>query len=824
MFPIPSVKAQMNPQTTFVGERWRIGFLTDALVRLEWSDSGVFEDEATQVVLNRSFEQETPKVSYSQRGGMHVWETASIRLVFDGQSFSKEGLSAVVKNAGGGFGTTWHYGDEGHANLKGTARTLDGVDGACELGMGLISRDGWAILDDSKSNLLQSDEAACRAGCVTRPRGHSEIDIYFFSYGNRYADAIRDFYCLSGPTPLLPRWALGNWWSRYYPYSQDEYLALMDRFNAEGIPFTTAVLDMDWHITDVDPRFGSGWTGYSWNRELIPDPRAFTEALHERGLRISANVHPRDGIRAFEDAYPKAAETMGIDPASEEPVEFDLTDPSFIRAYFDMHHDLETDGVDFWWIDWQQGGVSRQKGLDPLWILNYLHYMDMVSASSEGEDQCRTLPLILSRYAGPGSHRYPVGFSGDTVVSWESLKFQPYFTSTASNIGYGWWSHDIGGHMLGLRDEELEARWYQLGVFSPINRLHSSLSPFVGKEPWNFQQPVRDIMRDALILRHRLIPYLHTMNWCAATEGAPLVTPMYWAHPDAGIAYDVHEQFMFGTQLMVAPVVTPRDTNTRQARTRMWFPRGQWFDFFTGRRYDAEMDGGLRMNVWRPLELVPVFAPAGGIVPLQKLDQNINDCGNPQALEILVFPGADGHFTLREDDGRYPGVTCEQRSGEVRTEIVYDDALGTLTIHPAEGCTDALPALRSWTVTMRGVEKPTQVSVNGESTEFAYDPDTLSVCVTIHEAEVSQELEVSFACGKRPAFAENPVENDIYQALLRCEMDALAKDDAYEMVRRLGRRALPQLRTLDRGKETGIFRSEMPASVIEMIEEILLRS
>ena len=450
--------------------------------------------------------------------------------------------------------------------------------------------------------------------------------------------------------------------------------------------------------------------------------------------------------------------------------------------------------------------------------------MDMVAASSEAEEQDRELPLILSRYAGPGSHRYPVGFSGDTVVSWESLKFQPYFTSTASNIGYGWWSHDIGGHMLGVRDEELEARWYQLGVFSPINRLHSSLSPFVGKEPWNFQQPVRDIMRDALILRHRLIPYLHTMNWRAASEGAPLVTPMYWSHPDEGIAYDVHEQFMFGTQLMVAPVVTPRDAYTRQARTRMWFPRGQWFDFFTGRRYDAEMDGGLRLNVWRPLELLPVFAPAGGIVPLQELDQKINDCGNPQALEILVFPGADGHFTLREDDGRYPGVNCEQRSGEVRTEIVYNDACGTLTIHPAKGCTDALPALRSWTVTMRGIEKPTQVSVNGEPADFTYDPDTLSARVTIHEAEVSQELEVSFAGGKRPTFAENPVENDIYQALLRCEMDALAKDDAYAMVRRLGRRALPQLRTLDRGKEAGIFRSEMPASVIEMIEEILLRS
>ena len=125
---------------------------------------------------------------------------------------------------------------------------------------------------------------------------------------------------------------------------------------------------------------------------------------------------------------------------------------------------------------------------------------------------------------------------------------------------------------------------------------------------------------------------------------------------------------------------------------------------------------------------------------------------------------------------------------------------------------------------MRGIEKPTQVSVNGEPAEFTYDPGSLSARVTIHEVELSQDLEVSFAGGQRPAFAENPVENDIYQALLRCEMDALAKDDAYAMVRRLGRRALPQLRTLDRGKEAGMFRSEMPASVIEMIEEILLRS
>src|SRR5699024_737172 len=139
--------------------------------------------------------------------------------------------------------------------------------------------------------------------------------------------------------------------------------------------------------------------------------------------------------------------------------------------------------------------------------------------------------VILSRYAGPGSHRYPIGFSGDTFITWASLKFQPYFTSTASNVGYTWWSHDIGGHYGGSRDEELAMRWIQLGVFSPINRLHSSNSMFTGKEPWNFRETIQKSMSKYLHLRHELLPYLYTMNVQTAQEFHPLVLPMYYYYP-----------------------------------------------------------------------------------------------------------------------------------------------------------------------------------------------------------------------------------------------------------------------------------------------------
>ena len=122
-------------------------------------------------------------------------------------------------------------------------------------------------------------------------------------------------------------------------------------------------------------------------------------------------------------------------------------------------------------------------------------------------------PLTFSRYAGPGSHRYPIGFSGDTIVTWESLDFQPYFTLTASNIGYGWWSHDIGGHMLGYKDDEMTVRWVQLGIYSPIMRLHSSSSEFNGKEPWRYKKEAEMVMDHMLRERHRMIPYLYTMNY-----------------------------------------------------------------------------------------------------------------------------------------------------------------------------------------------------------------------------------------------------------------------------------------------------------------------
>lgn len=660
------------------GEHWRITPITPRLVRLEWSPSGRFEDRPSVFALHRELRDETARVARTATG-VRV-ESDGYVLDYDGGPFSANGLSLAVKGGVSNYHSVWRYQQDlslpGHRtsrrqgrptrsmdmNLGGATRTLDEADGAVDLDPGVNSVFGYAELDDSGSMVF--DEAG---QLVARDAEPGAIDLYVFAGGHDHIGAVRDLFALSGPQPLLPRFALGNWWSRYHRYDEDGYLALMDRFAQEQLPFSVAVIDMDWHLTDVDPKYGSGWTGYTWDPELFPDPARFQAALHERGMAVTLNVHPADGVRAFEELYPQVAEAMGRE-ADGTAVDFDVTDPVFLRAYFEvLHRGLEKQGTDFWWIDWQSGPYSKVAGTDPLWVLNHGHFEDTREQSGQG--------LILSRYAGPGSHRYPVGFSGDTIISWESLAFQPRMTAAGANIGYGWWSHDIGGHMGGSWDDELAMRWVQFGVFSPIMRLHSSNSRFSGKEPWRFPEPARTVMSDHLRLRHRMLPYLHAMNHRAHHEGRCLVEPTYFVDPRPE-AYSCQDQYQFGSQLLVAPIVAPKDPVTRRGAADAWLPEGRWTDVFTGISYR----GGRTQRLHRADSSIPVLLRAGGVLPLVADGASLDVRETYPPLEVLVAGGADGSFTLPEEvePGRWVETvfTVDAGAGELRIQLPQDAPAG----------------------------------------------------------------------------------------------------------------------------------------------------
>ncbi|MDR2647588.1 MAG: glycoside hydrolase family 31 protein [Oscillospiraceae bacterium] len=658
---------------------FRVTVLTDTLFRVE---KGTFCDAKTQTVFARDFD--TAQAVCFKKGGVLQIKTAKCRLNIN----KKSGRVKCIRLEDGRVVRNFKKG-----NLGGTRRTLDFTFGAVSVGSGVISRGGVAVLDDSASLTLNDN------GETIAPRAGKCSDLYYFAYGDDYRGALRDFYKLTGDVPMIPRFALGNWWSRYKAYTQEEYVALMDRLAAEGIPICVATVDMDWHWVNLR-RFAdeetskkgiypSGWTGYSWNTDLFPDYRAFLRDLKTRNLRVTLNLHPADGVRAFEDVYPAMAEAMGVDPASKKTIAFDLINPNFRKAYFEvLHHPYEDEGVDFWWIDWQQGKKSAVKGLDPLWMLNHYHYLDNMRRKGKNG-------LVLSRYAGPGSHRYPLGFSGDTAINWNVLRFQPKFTAMSANAGYGWWSHDIGGHHFGKKEDELYLRWLQFGVYNPILRLHSTSNEFNGKEPWKCRADVRQWAGDYLRLRHRMIPYLYSMAHRASRDGIALCEPLYYLYPEERDAYTYRNSYFFGTELLAAPITEKTDDVTNRAGVTLWLPQGRWTDIFTNQIYQ----GGRVVTVHRGLENIPVFAKEGAILPLAP-ESTDNNCAPPRTLHLHVWRGTN-HFTLFEDEGETTFAIQEdqEENGRVRLEINGRK--------------------RTYVLRMRDIVNAARVTINGETVPFS---------------------------------------------------------------------------------------------------------
>jgi len=691
-----------DPAATIVEGKARFSVLTPRCIRMEWSASGLFEDRASRIFWRR--QQPVPQYTVSRTNGTLTITTEHLRLTWrlSAEGFTSESLTVRLRSGE----HTWVPGASDGANLGGTARTLDGVRGHCELEPGLMSRTGMTVIDDTASVVF--DKQCWPIDRATDRR--ENVDFYVFGYGSDYQSCLRDFCALAGQIPFIPRWALGNWWSRYWAYTDRELLDLMEKFRRLEIPLSVCVIDMDWHV--VENPTTRGWTGYTWNPAYFPEPRSFLKRLRsEFGLRTSLNLHPADGVHPHEEAYPKMARSMGVDPNTQCAIPFDIADQRFADAYFKcLHHPHERIGVDFWWMDWQQGSRSRLEGLDPLYMLNHLHHFDLA------RDGTRR-PFVFTRYAGLGSHRYQIGFSGDTIVSWESLAFQPYFTATASNVGYPWWSHDIGGHFWGNENPELYIRWVQYGVFSPIFRIHCSKDRFQTRHPWEHGQGVLHASREAMQLRHTLVPYIYSMNRLTHEKAVPLVRPMYWTDPEREEAYHCPGQYWFGTELIAAPFVTPADPTTRQSRQVVWLPAGDWYDFTKGAYYPGDQ----YHVVYGCLDDIPVFARAGAIIPLSA-DPPANGTPNPHHMRVAVFAGAENAFELYEDDGESVaferGVHC---STPIRVGGTARKA--SITVGPVCGDTSVLPRKRRWTVEMYNVVEPATVTLTIDGRRVAVTPE-----------------------------------------------------------------------------------------------------
>ena len=671
--PYPG-SGKADAANVIVAGKARFTVLSPGLIRLEWSEKESFEDRPSFFAVRRNLAPQEFK--QTNANGTLVIESARLRLTYkgDGKPFSATNLSISVLPQNGSPITEWKPGQVAKGNLGGSLRTLDEIDGPVPLGDGVLSRDGWYLRDDA-ATVLYTDEAE---PWVAPRSTDGDLDQYFFGYGLDLQAGLRDFVRIGGAIPLPPKFSLGSWYSRYWPYTSDEFLEIADEYQRQGFPLDVMVLDMDWHK--------DGWTGYSWNKDLIPDPPALLKKLRERNLRVTMNLHPHDGVGAHEDAYPGFAKAMGLDPAKGERVPFDVTSKDFVANYFkQLLHPLETDGVDFWWMDWQQGSSTAIPGLDPLMWLNHLHFRDRQRASNaafEGSGSPARRGLAFSRWAGWGDHRHPVHFSGDTHANWEMLDFLGHFTASAGNVGVSFWSHDLGGHFSagGRNDAELYQRWIQFGALSPVMRVHSTRDPLNDRRPWLYSEEFTVAARKAYALRAALVPYLYTASRQAFDNGLALLRPMYLHYPKDERAYHVPSQFMVGPDLIMAPAVRAGFGPQRVVHVPVWFPEGDWYQWDTHERYTGPLDTVVPV----PLDGMALFVRGGAAIPL-------NAPGSPQActstgpLQMRIYPGAATARELYEDDGEsiaYQTGACR------RTPLVSQAGAGqglTLHVGPSQG-------------------------------------------------------------------------------------------------------------------------------------------
>ena len=714
-----------DPRAVVTTGRARFTILTPQLIRMEWAADGKFEDHASLVFLNRRLPvPEFTNVS-APDGGPTVIQTSALKLVYSpGNSDGKLGPeNLAITFSLNGKEIVWKPGTADTGNLLGTTRTLDRVQGSdVQLEPGLISRDGWTVVDDSTRQLFDSDDFSFTAGerspwpwVTARPAGERQ-DWYFFGYGHDYKLALYDYTRVAGKIPLPPRFAFGTWWSRYWAYTDQQFNQLIQGFHQHDTPLDVLVIDIDWHPTFNEVAGNSaqdasghrlGWTGYSWNKLLFPDPDQFLKGIHQQGLKATVNVHPASGVQPWEDHYPEMARAMGIDPATKQYVPFDITEKKFATNYMnDMIHPLEQQGVNFFWLDWQQEDTTKITGLNPTWWINYVFFTDQQRQGKRA--------LLFHRWGGLGNHRYQIGFSGDTISVWDSLAFQPYFTATAANVGYAYWSHDIGGHMPGAIEPELYLRWIQWGSLSPILRTHTTKNPDAERRIWAYPEPYADLMRESFARRYALQPYIYTEARKTYDTGLALLHPLYYDWPDAPQAYAAKNEYMFGDSMLADPVTQPVAKDSQLAKVPVWLPPGDWFERDSG----ASFHGPVTVEREFSISQIPVYVKGGSIIPMQP-PMNYTGEKPVDPLILTVFPLPNGQaskYRLYEDARDTTGYERGECAWTpIQATVNADGTVLTVSVAPTSGHYSGMPDERAYELRLPGSWPPSAVSVNQES-------------------------------------------------------------------------------------------------------------
>ncbi len=626
---------------------------------------------------------------------------------------------------------------------------------------GILDQAGYRLLDDSHSAVWTPD------GWVTPRAGGDVQDGYLFVYGHDYQQALEDLNRLTGNSPLLPESTFGVWFSRYYPYSASDYEgSLIPAFRKNHVPLDTLSVDTDWKAPNA-------WNGWEWNSNLFPDPKGFLNWAAQQGIHVTLNIHA-----SIQDDDPQLAATQALAGTSlvDDSVCFapggmckvwDWSSVPQAESYFALHQPFESQGVSFWWLDWCcDSSTASNPGVTPDAWINHLYAQELANKNQRGFVLSRTGSSYQNPDevypAGPwAGHTSTLAFTGDTWGTWNTLAFQVHLTADEASIDEPYVSDDIGSFLgqppgdptaVTSDDPDIYARWVQLGAFQPILRLHSSHAL---RLPWDYPQPANGIAADFLRLREALVPYTYTLADESVNSGLPITRPLYLDYPGEPAAYSNPGEYLYGPDVLVAPVTTPGNVSTES----VWFPPGQWTDWFTG----ATFTGPSTQTLTVPLDRTGVFVKAGGIVPEQARMEHVG--ARPGAPTIVrVYPGDAGRFSLYEDAGSGTGyLHGEDSHTQIATWPSRDGRDTNVAIGPAAGRYPGQPSVRSFRVQIERVSAPDRVLLDGRRLgpgAWSYDRATHTLVVSDDDLPLHAGALVT-ARGATPITSAEPAAVDL---------------------------------------------------------------
>ncbi|GLS83418.1 TIM-barrel domain-containing protein [Paraferrimonas haliotis] len=587
------------------------------------------------------------------------------------------------------------------------------------------SASGWMDLGKTEANILQFEAKGGRTA-------------YLVAAGHNYPSLIENLTEATGRQPLPPRWALGNYASRFGYRSEQQARETVAKFIEEDFPLDAIVLDLYWFGADIKGHMGN----LAWDRKAWPNPRKMIRDFSDLGINTVLITEPfvltsskrwQQAVDAKALAHDFAGKPKTFDFYFGNTGLIDVFSQSGQEWFWGIYQELLKDGVAGWWGDLGEPEVHPHDAIHALGSADEIHNAyghQWAKLVFEGLQQAQPdkRPMIMMRSGFIGSQRYGmIPWTGDVSRSWDGLKPQVELALQMGLLGLGYTHSDLGGFAGGEQfDAEMYTRWMQYGVFQPVYRPHAQDN--IAPEPVFHDQQTKDIVRRYVNLRYQLMPYLYTLAYENSTSGMPLMRPLMFSDETDLSLVDNKDAYFWGDAFLVAPVV---EAGAKSVAIDL--PKGVWFDFFTNVRFN----GGQAIDMPVSIDTIPVLVKAGSFIPMVAVQHNTKDYTSAN-LELHYYHDDSvrkAYDFMYEDDGVNPKAIAQGQYQLLEFKADYAHQLLTLHLHQ-NGDYMGAPKSRQVTVTIHNWNKQqAQVTLSGKTLDSRIEQGKLMFTLPWNQAE-----------------------------------------------------------------------------------------